>query len=84
MRQFSYKQAADEKAAVAAVVSKTQTAYLAGGTTLIDLMKLNVQTPATLVDITSIPLTKIETHDSGVRIGAMASNSDVAHNPIIR
>jgi len=84
MRQFSYKQAADEKAAVAAVVSKTQTAYLAGGTTLIDLMKLNVQTPGTLVDITSLPLTKIETHDSGVRIGAMASNSDVAHNPIIR
>ncbi len=84
MRQFSYKQAADEKAAVAAVVPEAQAAYLAGGTTLIDLMKLNVQTPATLVDITPLPLAKIEIHDSGVRIGAMVSNSDVAHNPIIR
>lgn len=84
MRQFSYKQAADEKAAVAAVLPEAQAAYLAGGTTLIDLMKLNVQTPATLVDITPLPLAKIEIHDSGVRIGAMVSNSDVAHDPIIR
>jgi xanthine dehydrogenase YagS FAD-binding subunit len=56
-------------------------AFLAGGTTLIDLMKLNVVLPATLVDINGLPLDKIETlSDGGIRVGAMVRNSDLAHH----
>ena len=56
--------------------------YVAGGTTLIDLMKLNVETPVKIVDINRLPLKEIErTPQGGLRIGALARNSDVAHHP---
>ena len=84
MHPFSYAQVTDEQAAIAAVAKETQATYVAGGTTLLDLIKLNVQTPAQLVDINPLPLSKIEVHGEVVRIGAMASNSDVAHNPLVR
>ncbi|MHC5600046.1 MAG: FAD binding domain-containing protein, partial [Nostoc sp.] len=84
MQPFSYKKIGQVDNAVALVTPEVQAAYLAGGTSLIDLMKLNVQTPTQLVDINPLPLTKIEMQGNGVRIGAMASNSDVAYNPIIR
>src|SRR5205814_51711 len=59
--------------------------YLAGGTTLVDLMKLHVERPAVLVDINAMPLTQIEElPDGGVRVGAMARNSDMAHHSLIR
>jgi len=55
--------------------------YVAGGTTLIDLMKLNVETPVKIVDINRLPLKEIaRTPDGGLRIGALARNSDVAHH----
>jgi len=55
--------------------------FVAGGTTLIDLMKLNVMLPATLVDINSLPLDKIEAlPGGGLRVGAMVRNSDLAHH----
>ncbi len=58
------------------------TRYIAGGTTLIDLMKLNVETPPVLVDINRLPLSQIEQESNGgVRIGAMVRNSDLAHHP---
>jgi xanthine dehydrogenase YagS FAD-binding subunit len=58
--------------------------FVAGGTTLIDLMKLNVMTPATLVDINRLPLGNIEhLPDGSVRIGAMVRNSDLAHDPTV-
>src|SRR5437016_14196753 len=58
--------------------------FLAGGTTLIDLMKLNVETPAQLIDINRLPLDKIEaTADGGLKIGATVRNSDLAHHPTI-
>ncbi|MBV8886211.1 MAG: xanthine dehydrogenase family protein subunit M, partial [Chroococcidiopsidaceae cyanobacterium CP_BM_RX_35] len=84
MHPFSYTPVTDEQAAIAAVAKRAQAVYLAGGTTLIDLMKLNVQTPTQLVDINSLPLSKIAVHDKGVRIGAMVSNSDAAHHPLVR
>jgi len=84
MHPFSYAQVTDEQAAITAVTDEAQATYVACGTTLIDLMKLNVQTPAQLVDINPLPLSKIEAHGEGVRIGAMASNSDLAHNLIVR
>ena len=59
--------------------------YIAGGTNLVDYMKLNVETPRQLVDITRLPLAVIEpTADGGIKIGALATNSDVAHHERVK
>jgi xanthine dehydrogenase YagS FAD-binding subunit len=59
--------------------------FLAGGTTLLDLMKLNVETPARVVDINRLPFAKVEaTPDGGLRIGATVRNSDLAYHPTVR
>jgi xanthine dehydrogenase YagS FAD-binding subunit len=58
--------------------------YLAGGTNLVDLMKMGVEQPAALLDITRLPLAAIEESDGGVRIGATARNSTVANHLLIR
>jgi xanthine dehydrogenase YagS FAD-binding subunit len=59
--------------------------FIAGGTTLIDLMKLNVEAPQKVVDVTHLPFSKIETlPDGGLKIGAMVRNSDLAYHPIVR
>jgi xanthine dehydrogenase YagS FAD-binding subunit len=58
--------------------------FIAGGTNLVDYMKLNVERPRQLVDINGLPLDKIEaTPDGGLKIGALARNSDVAHDPTV-
>lgn len=84
MHPFSYTQVVDEMSAIAAVVPQGQAIYIAGGTDLIDLMKLDVQTPMHLVDINALPLGNIEVQGDGVRIGALARNSDVAFHALIR
>jgi xanthine dehydrogenase YagS FAD-binding subunit len=59
--------------------------FVAGGTTLIDLMKLNVETPDALVDINRLPLTQVEaTPDGGLKIGALVRNSDLAFNADVK
>src|SRR5437868_12211264 len=59
--------------------------FIGGGTTLIDLMKLNVEQPQTLIDINRLPLDKIEAlPDGGLGIGAVARNSDLAFHPLVR
>jgi xanthine dehydrogenase YagS FAD-binding subunit len=84
MHPFSYRQASDEQSALSGVSGQPGAAYLAGGTTLIDLMKLDVQKPSQLIDITPLPWTKItELPGGGVSIGAMVRNSDLAHSEII-
>jgi xanthine dehydrogenase YagS FAD-binding subunit len=76
-------------AIVAGAASQTaqqgaQVRFLAGGTTLLDLMKLDVEKPARVVDISRLPLDRVETTDEGgVRIGAMVRNADLAMNPLI-
>jgi xanthine dehydrogenase YagS FAD-binding subunit len=88
---FELARAMDNLDAVAAT-AKSKTAqqgadirFIAGGTTLIDLMKLNVETPQKLVDITRLPLAKIDIlPDGGLSIGAMVRNSDVAHHPVVQ
>jgi xanthine dehydrogenase YagS FAD-binding subunit len=56
--------------------------FLAGGTTLVDLMKLDVERPAGVIDINALPLAEVtRTPDGGLHIGALARNSDVAHHP---
>lgn len=79
MKPFTYTRAATVEAAIHA-----QGYYLGGGTNLIDLMKMGVERPDALIDITRIPLKTIEEHDGGVRIGAMATNTDCANNHLIR
>src|SRR4026208_716124 len=59
--------------------------HIAGGTPLIDLMKLNVETPGRLLDINRLPLDKIETTaDGGLKIGATVRNSDLANHPTVQ
>ncbi|HXD50558.1 MAG TPA: xanthine dehydrogenase family protein subunit M [Burkholderiales bacterium] len=59
--------------------------FIAGGTTLLDLMKLSVETPARVIDINRLPLDKIEaTADGGLKIGATARNSDLANHPAVQ
>ena len=78
MRPFSYERADSPEAAVAAGGT-----YLAGGTNLIDLMKLGVAAPERLVDVSRLPGT-IEPVDGGVRIGASVRNADAAAHPLVR
>jgi xanthine dehydrogenase YagS FAD-binding subunit len=82
---FSYLRADSEANAIAEVSGGGSAAYLAGGTTLIDLMKLDVMIPERVVDITGLPLTEItELPDGGLRIGAMVRNSDMAYDDRVR
>ena len=78
MRSFSYDQAQSPAAAVRSV-APPHAKYIAGGTNLIDLMKLQVETPDRLVDVTRLALMDIEdAGDGGLRIGALVPNSDLA------
>lgn len=84
MRQFTYERATDTRAAVAAA-SRPGAKFISGGTNLLDLMKLEVERPSHLVDISRLPLKEIEElPDGGLRIGAEASNSDVAADSRVR
>jgi xanthine dehydrogenase YagS FAD-binding subunit len=73
---------ADARAAIAAAGSEGAS-FLAGGTTLIDLMRLEVMSPTAVVDLGRLPMTAIERHGDGLRIGAMAKNSDVATHALV-
>src|SRR5262245_15088083 len=91
MHSFEFTRPKDAAAAVAAAArAKTaqlgaEVRFLAGGTTLVDLMKLNVETPSQLVDINRLPLDNIETiADGGLKIGATVRNSDLAHHPVVQ
>jgi len=91
MHTFEFIRPADSEAAIAAAAqSKTaqqgaDVRFMGGGTTLIDLMKLNVETPARILDINRLPLDKIEdTPDQGLRIGATVRNSDLAYHPRVQ
>ncbi len=84
MEPFSYVRAEEPAAAVQQVSGDARAAFLAGGTTLLDLMKLNVETPARVVDVNHLPLARIEDTDTGVRVGALVRNSDLAWHGAIR
>jgi xanthine dehydrogenase YagS FAD-binding subunit len=77
MHNFTYEQPQTTDKAVG-----SSGHFIAGGTTLVDLMKLGVEQPPALVDVTALPLAKIETlPNGGLRIGAMVRNADLAHHP---
>lgn len=91
MKLFAYSKQNDADSAIKegglakTVQQGCDVRFIAGGTTLVDLMKLNVETPDKLIDITGLPLDKIETlPDGGLKIGAMVRNSDLANHPFVR
>jgi xanthine dehydrogenase YagS FAD-binding subunit len=84
MRPFTYTRAASADDAVKAFSANPETRFIGGGTNLLDLMKMGVERPAHLVDINRLPLTEITEYDGGVRMGALAKNTDAANHQLIR
>jgi xanthine dehydrogenase YagS FAD-binding subunit len=83
VNSFSYTRAADVASAVREVAADGA-AFIAGGTNLVDLMKENVSKPSRLVDITRLPLNRIEElADGGLRLGALVTNSDTAYHALV-
>ncbi len=83
METFTYTRATGVQQAIQAA-GQSQTRFIAGGTTLLDLMKLNVERPSQLVDINRLPLDQVEKLPDGrLRIGATVRNSDLAHHPAV-
>src|SRR3954469_7239516 len=84
MNNFQYARATDVPNAVRLRPADPDAKLIAGGTNLIDLMKENVERPSRLIDISRLPLRKIEeTTDGGLRIGALVPNSDLAYHPLV-
>ncbi|MFD2721334.1 FAD binding domain-containing protein [Hymenobacter monticola] len=84
MNQFQYVRPTKQQAAIDVVAKDANAAFIAGGTNLVDLMKRGVMTPQKLVDINRLPLRQIERAGSGLRIGALALNSAVADDRLVR
>jgi xanthine dehydrogenase YagS FAD-binding subunit len=84
MINFQYARANDVADAVRQISADPSAKFIAGGTNLIDLMKEDVERPSRLIDISRLPLRKVEeTAGGGVRIGALVPNSDLAYDPLI-
>ena len=85
MRPFTYERAESAEAAVKAAADTPNAKFIAGGTNLLDLMKLEIEHPAHLIDVSRLPLGAIEdAPDGGLRIGAMTTNSHVAADDRVR
>jgi len=85
MRPFRYERPDDASGAVALMAREPDARFLAGGTNLVDLMRLGVETPGLLVDVRRLPYDRVEETDGGgVRIGSAVPNSDLAAHPLIR
>jgi xanthine dehydrogenase YagS FAD-binding subunit len=85
MNPFRYERASDASSAVALLAQAPDGVFLAGGTNLVDHMKLGVRQPGLLIDITHLPYDRIDPlPDGGVRIGAMVRNADLAADHTIR
>ena len=84
MINFEYARANDVADAVRQIAADPTAKFIAGGTNLLDLMKEDVERPTRLIDISRLPLSKIEeTPGGGLRIGALVPNSDLAWHPLI-
>src|SRR5437764_4748183 len=85
MNPFSYTRSSDAQEAVTGVAANPQSKFLAGGTNLIDLMKMGVEAPTQLIDVNRLPLSQVEEMPSGggLRIGALVRNSDLAEHPLV-
>ena len=85
MKPFTYARARSPEGAAASAARMPGAKFIGGGTNLLDLMKLQVETPAHLIDVNSLGLDKIEaTPQGGLRIGALVRNTDLAADPRVR
>ncbi|HTW85590.1 MAG TPA: FAD binding domain-containing protein [Candidatus Sulfotelmatobacter sp.] len=85
MKPFTYERAATPAAAAATAAGTPNAKFIAGGTNLLDLMKLQVETPAHLIDLTRLDLDRIDdTPDGGIRVGALVTNTALAANGRVR
>jgi len=84
MISFEYSRASDVAEAVRQINASPTAKFVAGGTNLVDLMKMDVERPQRLIDISRLPLEKVEeTAEGGLRIGALVRNSDLAYHPMV-
>ncbi|OYY49548.1 MAG: molybdopterin dehydrogenase [Methylophilaceae bacterium 17-44-8] len=85
MKAFTYDRATSAAEAASAVAKTTGSKFIAGGTNLLDLMKLQIETPSHLIDINDLGLDQIEpATNGGLRIGALVRNTDLAANEYVR
>jgi len=85
MKQFTYERAASPAEAASKAANNQNAKFIAGGTNLLDLMKLEIESPTHLIDVNGLDLDKIEqSEDGGVRIGALVRNTDLASDERIR
>ena len=85
MKPFRYERADDERSAVAVLAGTPGARFLGGGTNLVDLMRLGVETPDVLVDVTRLPANRVDVMpDGGLLIGAGVRNSDLAWDGRVR
>ncbi|MBQ0819932.1 xanthine dehydrogenase family protein subunit M [Microvirga terrae] len=85
MRAFTYERAASPVQAVAAAAANPGAKFIAGGTNLLDLMKLEIETPIHLIDVNGLGLDTIETTpEGGLRVGALVRNTDLAADERVR
>ncbi len=85
MRAHTYERATDAAAAVERVAASPDAVFLAGGSNLVDHLKLGIARPDLLVDVSRLPLDEVAvTDDGGLRIGATARNSDLCAHPVVR
>lgn len=85
MISYQFARASDVSDAVRQKAADPQAKFIAGGTNLVDLMKMYVERPTKLIDVTRLPLDKVEeTAAGGLRIGALVPNSDLAYHPLVK
>src|SRR5207237_8499834 len=85
MKSFTYERARSPAEAAATAARIAGSKFIAGGTNLLDLMKLQIETPPHLIDVNGLALDKIEaTPEGGLRIGALVRNTDLAADPRVR
>ena len=85
MRAFTYQRVHSPEEAAKAAAATPNARFIAGGTNLLDLMKLEIETPAHLIDVNGIGMDRIEASgDGGLRVGALVRNTDLASDPRVR
>src|SRR4051812_38223740 len=85
MKSFTYEKAKSPAAAAKAASEHSNAKFIAGGTNLLDLMKLEIEAPAHLIDVNGLAFDKIEpTAEGGIRIGALVRNTDLAADARVR
>lgn len=85
MKEFTYERARNPAEAARSVARQQGAKFIAGGTNLLDLMKLEIETPTHLVDVQEIGLDRIEpTEEGGLRIGTLVTNTRLAADPRVR